>query len=145
MKLFKKGFTALALLALPLLSFAEVHKGYTSTSSGSIKMMVDSIDYRSDLTRVYGTLVGRPHTSNRIDGIVAVQGEKTFDATDLDGVDMKRWFQWEDDGLIPVEIDFPVIKAECSFSVELDGPRGESQWSISAIPAIRTAPKNKKR
>ncbi len=140
MKLFKNGFTALALLTLPMLSLAEVHKGYTSTSSGSIKMMVDSIDYRSDLTRVYGTLIGRPHTSNRIDGIVAVQGETTFDATDLDGVDMKRWFQWEDDGIINIEIDFPVMKPG-SVVMKVSGPKGESIW----IANKNTAPKKVKK
>ena len=36
---------------------------YTSTTDPVMAVVVDSVDYRSDLTRVYGKFVGRPHTS----------------------------------------------------------------------------------
>lgn len=81
---------------------------------------IDSIDRRSDLTRVYCTFMGRPHTSDRIDGVTLVTRSSHLPATDIDGVDFKRYFQWEDDGAIALEIDFaPVDKA--------DGTRG---WSL---------------
>lgn len=126
-------------------SQAKTLRNLRATSTGSIEFVADSIEFRPDVTRLYGKLKGRPHTANRIDVMKGTFGKITYNSTDIDGVDMKRWFQWEDDGLIPVEIDFPVIKTETSFIVDLDGPRGESQWIISTMPPIRIEPKNKKR
>ena len=145
MKALITTLAALTAAAAVFTTQAKTLRNLRATSTGSIEFVADSIEFRPDVTRLYGKLKGRPHTANRIDVMKGTFGKITYNSTDIDGVDMKRWFQWEDDGLIPVEIDFPVIKDECSFSVELDGPRGESQWSISAIPVIRTAPKNKKR
>lgn len=60
-----------------------------------------------NLVRISGNLVGVPHTSCRIDSI-AVSGRHAMTAAnDIDGVDFQRYFQWEDDGTIPLEIDFP--------------------------------------
>ena len=60
---------------------------------------------------------------------VASTGEK-LDATDIDGIDMKRWFQWEDDNAIYVEIDFPPMKIQSEFTIMLSGPKGPSKWTI---------------
>lgn len=89
---------------------AKVVKDYVSASDNTLSFQVDSIDYRSDLTRIYGKLIGKPHTSNRIDGVTFTGIGSAVTATDIDGVDFQRYFQWEDDGQIPVEIDFPVLK-----------------------------------
>lgn len=64
----KRIFTSIA-LACAILSplAAKTIRGYESSSDNGLNFQVDSIDYRSDLTRVYGKLTGRPHTSNRID------------------------------------------------------------------------------
>lgn len=81
------------------------------TQVPGISLVVDSIDYRGDLTRVYGRIIGRPHTSNRIDSLyLTPAGGAVLEATDIDGVDMRRYFQWEDNGEIGLEIDFPAIK-----------------------------------
>ena len=109
---------------------ARTVRNYSTTCTGPLTMVCDSIDYRTDLTRVYGRLTGRPHTSNRIDGVVLVSGGRTFVSTDIDGVDMKRWFQWEEDGFIPVEIDFAPMSPCGEAVVKAAGPRGESQWKI---------------
>lgn len=86
----------------------------------AVTCRIDSIDRRSDLTRIYCTLAGRPHTSDRIDGVTLVTRRSHLPATDIDGVDFRRYFQWEDDGVIALEIDFaPVGNA--------DGARG---WSL---------------
>lgn len=61
------------------------------------------VDSRKDLVRVSLTMLCVPHTAHRIDS-VTLDGRG---ATDIDGVDFKRWFQFEDDGSISVEIDFP--------------------------------------
>lgn len=69
---------------------------YTCTPQGVIR--IDSIDYRKTLTRVYCHVIGRPHTSMRFD--------KISGCTDIDGVDFHRWFQFEDNGNIALELDF---------------------------------------
>ena len=113
-----KRFLSISLLfffaTCAIVAVAAKVSGFKSTkgeSTGYITFRVTSIDYRPDLTRVYGTLVGRPHTSERIDELtIMTPGGKVISSTDIDGVDMKRWFQGEDDGAIEVEIDFPAMK-----------------------------------
>ncbi len=111
--------------------------------NGSLEFRCDSIDFRADLTRVYGKLVGSPHTSNRIDA-VQLRASKAI-ADDIDGVDMKRWFQWEDDGIIPVEIDFPAMKFRSSVEMEVITPRGTSTWIVDVAPAHDVKRKAKRR
>ncbi len=123
---------AVAAIALPAQLRAEDVRLSNATSSGSLTLLADSVDFRSDLTRVYGRLSGRPHTSNRID-FISVRGSEgaETESSDIDGVDMKRWFQWEDDGIIPVEIDFPAMKPQTYMVITVQGPRGESIWKIT--------------
>lgn len=125
-------------------------KGYSSSSEGQIGFTVDSIDFRKDLTRVYGKITGTPHTSNRIDkmtidGLMAPGGAVW---TDIDGIDMNRWFQWEDSGMINVEIDFPPLRDAGKGTVSLEGPKGPSTWQLTK-PAVRKstgkAPRKNKR
>ena len=104
----------------------------SSRSTGTPELKVDSIDYRSDLTRVYGTLTGTPHTSHRIDAI-KMQHNGAI-ATDVDGIDFKRWFQWEEDGELRVEIDFPVMKQRSAFVMEATTPRGTTVWTVETQP-----------
>lgn len=107
----KRFFLPVALMAaIGFISEAKIVRNYDSASDNTLSFRVDSIDYRADLTRVYGKLVGRPHTSNRIDGVSLTSTGSAVTSTDIDGVDFLRYFQWEDDGQIPVEIDFPVLK-----------------------------------
>lgn len=88
-------------------------------------VVVHRTEYREDLTRVYACLMGRPHTSGRIDGITLITRDgKSYKFTDLDGVDPKRYFQWEDDGKIYIEIDFPPMKEQDSFILQFDCPDG---------------------
>ncbi|MDE5839013.1 MAG: hypothetical protein K2H39_08160 [Paramuribaculum sp.] len=105
----------------------------SSRSTGTPELICDSVDFRADLTRVYGKLTGTPHTSHRIDAVKLQTGGLA--ATDIDGVDFKRWFQWEDDGAIPVEIDFPPMKERSSIVIEAITPRGTAIWTIETVPA----------
>lgn len=57
--------------------------------------------------RISLCLVGIPHTSQRIDGVDLVIGKKIVKATDIDGVDFERYFQFEDEGVVTIDIDFP--------------------------------------
>lgn len=117
-----------AMAALP--AQAKVLKAKSTSAEGAIAMQCDSVDFRSDLVRLYGRLTGTPHTSHRIDS-VSVEYPVRKAASDIDGVDMKRWFQWEDDGAIPVEIDFPAMKAANRLEVKVVTPRGEALWKIT--------------
>lgn len=112
-------------------------------SRGVMELVVDSVDFRTDLMRVYGKLKGMPHTSHRIDSIVLQQadGSKSV-STDIDGVDIKRWFQWEDDGLIPVEIDFkPMKKTPKAFIITTSGPKGNCVWSVVNVKTSNNSSK----
>lgn len=100
---------------------AKIKRDINYTCLPEKVMQIDSIDYRSDLTRVYGKLIGTPHTSNCITEISG--------ATDIDGVDFKRWYQFEDDGIIDIEIDFPPMPANAPFVINAVTKRGN--WKIS--------------
>lgn len=76
----------------------------------SDRLVTDSIAVRKgEYTRAYCTYFGNPHTSNRIESATLSAGKNKLDATDIDGVDFKRYFQWEDEGAIKLEIDFAPI------------------------------------
>lgn len=124
-------FAALALIVVAVAAQARTERHYRATAAQHINLTVDSIDFRSDLTRVYGKLVGRPHTSQRIDEAIIHIGQASFQARDIDGVDFKRWFQWEEDGNIPVEIDFRQMTPFQSAVIELRTPRGTDRIEIS--------------
>lgn len=121
---------------------ARMVRGCVSASEGEPAFTVDSIDCRKDLTRVYGRVQGRPHTSMRIDAIsMLVPGAVLKECTDIDGVDFNRWFQWEDDGVILLELDFGPVKDARTGQLTLVTPRGSSvvKWHTPA-----PAKKNKK-
>lgn len=106
---------------------------YTVTASATspIRFSVTKVEYRKDLTRVYGRLIGKPHTAARIDEIsITLKNGKTLKATDIDGIDLKRWFQWEDEGVVEVEIDFPPMKKQKGFTITATTPRGDSVWTV---------------
>jgi len=101
-------------------------------SSGVVGFIVSKIEFRSDLTRIYGSLVGRPHTSARIDSMtLELSSGSSHKWTDIDGIDAKRYFQWEDSPEIEVEIDFPVMKPQDKIVIKAYGPKGESIWPIN--------------
>lgn len=101
-------------------------------SAGVVGFIVSEIEFRSDLTRIYGSLVGRPHTSARIDSmILELPSGSTYKWTDIDGVDANRYFQWEDSPEIEVEIDFPAMKPQDKIVIKAYGPKGESIWPIN--------------
>ncbi|MDE6171169.1 MAG: hypothetical protein K2L91_07755 [Duncaniella sp.] len=133
----KKTITLIiAAIALGNSLSAKIVRGYEShTTSDGLMIEVDSIDYRKEVTRVYGRLTGRPHTSGRIDG-ATLDG---IQCSDMEGVDFNRYFQWEEDGQIPVELDFPPVKTKKNVNkaggiIELYTPRGKSQISFNKTP-----------
>lgn len=113
---------AIALVAGGLTAYsAEV---ITGASAGTLDVAVDSVMFRDDVTRVYCRVLGRPHTSHRIDGASLIVNGTELNGTDIDGVDFERYFQWEDDGNIPLEIDFAPTRKSNKVQVKLNTIRG---------------------
>lgn len=99
-------------------------------ASGAMTLKIDSIDFRKDLTRVYCSVYGRPHTSQRIDAVTLTAGKKAAGATDIDGVEMKKYFQFEDEGVIALEIDFPAMRSGRNGSLTFVTPLGTYTYKI---------------
>lgn len=121
-----------ALVAVACAAHSDVVRGYVSVPAGTsepISFTVDSIDFRKDLTRVYGKITGLPHTSNRIDDATLYTPSGNHEATDIDGVDFRRYFQWEDEGEILLEIDFPRAKAPTA--IGFTTVRGKATFNIA--------------
>lgn len=98
----------------------------------AIGLEVDSVMFRDDVTRVYGKITGPHNTSARIDRIVLTHGKERYVSNDIDGFDYERAFQWEEDGSIPVEIDFAPIKSRPEiFVISAETPRGTCLWSVA--------------
>ncbi len=77
------------------------------TPNPGFNVIPDKSIATDDGVRITLCLVGIPSTSQRIDGIDLVEGTKVIPATDIDGIDFKRYFQFEDEGVQVVEVDFP--------------------------------------
>lgn len=93
--------------------------------SKAVSFLIYKIDFREDLTRVYMRIVGRPHTSFRIDSLqLSTKDGNKYEFTDIDGIDANRYFQWEDSGEIDVEVDFPAIKEQDIIYLSIFSPDG---------------------
>lgn len=112
---------------------ARTERNYRLSAARHLTLTVDSISYRASLTRVYGKFVGRPHTSQKLHGITIECKGKKYEANDIDGVDFDRWFQWEDDGMIPVEIDFPRTPSLNNAIMIISTEKGVDRCSIEKI------------
>ncbi|MDE6581482.1 MAG: hypothetical protein K2K47_03025 [Duncaniella sp.] len=124
-----------ALVTVACAAHSGVVRGYVSAPAGisePVAFTVDSIDFRKDLTRVYGKLTGEPHTSNRIDDAMLYTPSGNYEATDIDGVDFRRYFQWEDEGVILLEIDFP--RAKSPSAIGFTTVRGKAKINIAPAP-----------
>lgn len=124
-------FAILILIVAVSVANARVERNYRNTAAEHINLVVDSIDFRDDLTRLYGRLIGRPHTSQKIVKMEMRLSSGTFEATDIDGIDFNRWFQWEDDGTIPVEIDFKAMSPVKSGTLIMETARGVDTSNFS--------------
>ncbi len=137
----KRLFPLLLLSAMAVPSArAKMVRECVSATEGPLTFTVDSVDCRKDLTRVYGHLEGRPHTSARIDAVTLVTDKSPLrECTDIDGVDFNRYFQWEDDGRIGVELDFGPVRNAQSGTLTFTTPLGKS------VTDWRPAPKQTKK
>ncbi|MCM1333236.1 MAG: hypothetical protein NC248_11590 [Bacteroides sp.] len=124
-------FAILFLIIAVSVANARVERNYKNTAAEHINLVIDSIDFRSDLTRVYARMIGMPHTSQKIERVEMRVPAGRFEATDIDGVDFKRWFQWEEDGVVAVEIDFKAMEPVKSGSLIVETARGVDTSNFS--------------
>lgn len=127
----RNGIFFVALLLLFGVAVAQSNRGLQSKARDHyMTIQIDSISCREDLSRVYCKALGRPHTSNRIDG-VKLDGK--IAATDIDPIYFERAFQFEDEGEILLEVDFPALKSKpASFYMEFQTPYGIVRGTYSA-------------
>lgn len=124
-------FAILFLIIAVSVANARVEKNYKNTAADHVNLIIDSIDFREDLTRLYGRMIGRPHTSQKINRMEMKVGSEAFKAEDIDGVDFERWFQWEDDGVISIEVDFKAMKPVKSGTLIIETVRGVDTCKFS--------------
>ena len=117
-------FAILFLVIAVSVANARVEKNYKNTAADHVNLIIDSIDFREDLTRLYGRMIGVPHTSQKINRMEMKVGSSVFNAEDIDGVDFVRWFQWEDDGVISIEVDFKAMQPVKSGTLIIETARG---------------------
>lgn len=106
---------------------------YAAIASSPIKFHItgDELDSHGNKVRICGVIESEPHTSCRIDSISMIESNgKRIVATDIDGVDFQRYFQWEDDGEISVEIEFPLVCIPDSANIVLHTVRGDLIFGI---------------
>ena len=122
---------ATVLFLTAFIGHARKEYSFASSPAKTITLLVDSVDYRDDLTRMYGRLIGRPHTAQRIDKIELATEKTRYEATDIDGIDFTRWFQWEDEGVIILEIDFAPMIPLKSGILYITTPRGVEEITLN--------------
>lgn len=118
---------AIFLTALLLLVATAVAKGgqqFFQPQKRPMTVWVDSIDYRPSLTRVYCRALGRPNTSGRIDSVTVANTRASIQANDIDPIEFGRSFQWEEDGVLPLEIDFPPLNPQTKPVLRVHTPYG---------------------
>lgn len=86
---------------------APVAHAQVNQLDAEINIIPDKSVKTENGVRISVCLVGIPHTSQRIDSVDLVVGDNTIKANDIDGVDFERYFQFEDEGVQMVDIDFP--------------------------------------
>ena len=127
------GLAVMFLLVTAFVSYARSERKprYSLSDGQHLTLVIDSIDYRADLTRMYGKFVGRPHIFFFFLSITLHNGSRSYAATDIDGVVFDRWFQWEEDGVIAVEIDFDKMPEIKTGRLVIVTPRGTDSCTMT--------------
>ena len=99
------------------------------TARNTPAITVDSILLRDTLSRLYITLKQPPHTTLTLHDDWVIQdslGSFTARVKDMDGADFNRIFQFDDDSIVSVEMDFPPLPASWNeFDLIGNKPSGE--------------------
>lgn len=111
-----KQFITTLIITLVLSTSTCIAQRKCGSAPGSQKhfmqVRIEKVDNNNSdgVSRISCALVGIPHTSSRVDSVIAVVKGVKYKSTDIDGVDYGRYFQWEEDGVIPVDVDVKSIK-----------------------------------
>ncbi|MDE6127079.1 MAG: hypothetical protein K2G30_08995 [Muribaculaceae bacterium] len=95
------------IIAAAILAAASAPGIAAQATDPGFNVISDKVISTDEGIRITLCLVGIPSTSQRIDGIDLVNGQTVIPANDIDGVDFKRYFQFEDAGVQVIEVDFP--------------------------------------
>lgn len=83
-------------------AIAQVHQ-----TEAEFNAIPDKVTPTDEGCRIAVCLVGIPSTAQTINAVELVSGNEKFTATDIDPIDFERPFQFEDTGVVVLEIDFP--------------------------------------
>lgn len=100
----------LAVAALTATSAMVIPQGVSAQVNqldADMNIIPDKVAKTDSGIRISLCLIGIPHTSQRVDSVDLKVGKKIVPANDIDGVDFKRYFQFEDEGVVTIEVDFP--------------------------------------
>jgi hypothetical protein len=75
--------------------------------NAEINIIPDKVTPTDNGIRISVCLVGIPTTSQHIDAVDLNIGTKVIKATDVDGIEFEKTFQFEDTGVQVIELDFP--------------------------------------
>lgn len=112
------------------------------TARNTPAITVDSILLRDTLSRLYITLKQPPHTTLTLyDDWVIQDSLSSFTARvkDMDGADFNRIFQFDDDSIVSVEMDFPPLPASWN-EFDLIGNKPSGEIRVIGISLNRQQP-----
>lgn len=114
-----RGLLIVMLMSVAFVCKSHVYTGWegitealhTDNPVHNFDFEIDSIDFRKDLTRIYGRFIGTPHVGIKIKQILLTTNfNAQYFATDTDGFDLDKYFQFEETPTFNVEIDFEPIQ-----------------------------------
>lgn len=112
----KRLLCVLIFMASVVGAISQVYRAAKQNKKHPLHLKITEINNTNsdEVTRFGVDLISIPHTSSRIDSaqIRRMNGDICV-ATDIDGVDFNRYFQWEDEGTISIEVDFPLNVDYC--------------------------------
>lgn len=95
-------------------------------------VVVDSIMCRGDVTRLYGSIQSKPNTSGCINAVMLRNADTALPAVDTDGFDLEHRFQWEEDGTLPIELDFGAMRPSRELTIDFITDKGAFSWTLTA-------------
>lgn len=112
------------------------------TARNTPAITVDSILLRDTLSRLYITLKQPPHTTLTLYDDWVIQdslGSFTARVKDMDGADFNRIFQFDDDSIVSVEMDFPPLPTSWN-EFDLIGNKPSGEIRVIGISLNRQQP-----
>lgn len=132
------ALVTVAVVAVSMEGKAQVVSGWVNTGetlqtdapAHNFAFEVDSVDFRPDLTRIYGRFIGTPHVAINVKHILlASSNNKRYVADDTDGFDLNKYFQFEENPTFNVEIDFGPMAPTEGFSIKFVSANGGISYS----------------